>query len=364
MTAVTTQEARTGRLTVGPVDPFDEDLVRAWTDLTTQAMENEIGDAAAMWTAPEMLAAVQDPPKNRHELLFTGTVDGELVATGWITLPQLDNLGHADIYVAVRPDRRRRGYGSEVLAYVERVCADHGRTVLTGLTDWPGDGPPDGAGTPGVEFGRVHGFAFGLGDVQRELPLPADEERLRALAAEATPHHADYELRSWTGPVPDDLVLTYLELSSTLATEAPTGDLERANDKVDVEAHRSAERVLAEQRRTPWHTVALDRAGRVVAYSDLVVPGTDRRWVFQWGTLVDRAHRGHRLGVAVKVANLLALQAGAPQEVAGRRVVTWNAEVNDHMIAINELMGFVPTARSGTLQKKLPDRSTRPISAS
>lgn len=353
MTTQDTRDTRTARLAVTPVDPFDEDTVRAWTLLTTEAMEHEIGSAAAMWTAPEMLAAVQDPPKNRHELLLAGTLDGELVATGWITLPQLDNLTSADIYVAVRPDQRRRGFGSAVLAEVERVCAEHGRTVLSGLTDWPGDGPPDGHGTPGVEFGRVHGYTFGLGDVQRELPLPADEDRLRALAAEAAPYHADYELRSWTGPVPNDLVLSYLELSSTLATEAPTGDLERHNEAVDVEAHRSAERVLAEQQRTAWHTVALDRDGRVVAYSDLVVPGTEPRWVFQWGTLVSRAHRGHRLGVAVKVANLLALQAGAAEDVAGRRVVTWNAEVNEHMIGINEQMGFVPTARSGTLQKKL-----------
>ncbi len=36
-----------------------------------------------------------------------------------------------------------------------------------------------------------------------------------------------------------------------------------------------------------------------------------------------------------------------------RRIVTWNAEVNDHMIAVNELMGFGATARGGELQKRL-----------
>jgi GNAT superfamily N-acetyltransferase len=349
---MTSTDTRTG-LVVEPVDPFDEAGVRAWTAFTTAVVEHEIGDAGAMWTAEEMLTSVQRPPKGRRELLFTGTVDGELVAVGWITLPQIDNLNGAHLYVGVRPDQRRRGFGSQVLTHLERVCADHGRTRLDGMTDWPYDGSPDGSGAPGVEFGKAHGYAFGLGDVQRELPLPADEELLRSLAAEAAPHHSDYELRSWQGPIPDDILLSYLELAATLGTEAPTGDLERENDAVDVEAHRSGERVQAEQQRTPWHTVALDRDGRVVAYSDLVVPGTDPDWVFQWGTLVDREHRGHRLGIAVKVANLLALQAGAAGEIAGRRVVTWNAEVNHHMIAINERMGFRPTARAGTLQKKV-----------
>jgi GNAT superfamily N-acetyltransferase len=339
-------------LEITAVDPFDEQSVRAWVDLNTAVVRHEIGDSGAMWTAPEMIATLQDPPKSRHELIYHGTVDGELVATGWITLPMIDNLSSADLYVAVLPGHRRRGIGSEVLAFLERVCAEHGRTRLDAITDWPYDGAPDGAGAPGVEFGRTHGYAFGLGDVQRELPLPADVEVLTALAAEVAPHHAAYELRSWVGPVPDDLVRSYLELSASLATEAPTGDLEREPGAVDVEAHRSGERVLAEQQRVPWHTVALDRDGAVVAYSDLVAPGTDPRWVFQWGTLVHPAHRGHRLGVAVKVANLLAYQQANPDD--RRRIITWNAEVNTHMIAINEQMGFLATARGGQLQKKQP----------
>lgn len=338
-------------LDIIPVDPFDEDAVVAWVKLNTDVVRHEIGDSGAMWTAPEMIATLQDPPKNRHELLFHGRVDGALVATGWITLPMLDNLTSADLYVAVLPEHRRRGLGTEMLAHLEQVCAERGRTRLDAITDWPYDGPPDGAGAPGVEFGRVHGYAFGLGDVQRELQLPADDAVLAALGAAAAPHHADYELRTWSGPIPDDLVQSYLELSSTLATEAPTGEMEREDETVDVDAHRSAERVLAEQKRVPWHTVALDAEGRVVAYSDLVVPGTDPRWIYQWGTLVARAHRGHRLGVAVKVANLRAFQAAHPED--RRRIITWNAEVNEHMIAVNEQMGFRATARGGQLQKKL-----------
>ena len=305
-----------------------------------------------MWTAPEMIAALKDPPKNRHELIYHGTVRGDAGR---------DRVDHPPD--ARQPQLRRplrRGgprasptlvWGREMLAHLEQVCVERGRTRLDAITDWPYDGPPDGAGAPGVEFGRAHGYAFGLGDVQRELPLPADDAVLAALAAEAAPHHAGYELRSWAGPIPDDIVQSYLELSTTLATEAPIGDLEREDEAVDIEAHRSAERVLGEQQRVPWHTVALDGDGRVVAYSDLVVPGTDPRWIYQWGTLVARAHRGHRLGVAVKVANLRAFQAAHPEE--RRRIITWNAEVNDHMIAVNERMGFSATARGGQLQKKM-----------
>ncbi|PWN04739.1 PE-PGRS family protein [Nocardioides silvaticus] len=337
-------------LEITAVDPLDVGAIHAWVDLNTSVVRHEVGESGAMWTAPEMVAALQKPSKGRNELIYLGTADGTLVATGWITLPMIDNLTSADLYVAVVPEHRRRGLGSAMLAHLEQECAARGRTRLDAITDWPYDGAADGTGAPGVEFGKAHGFAFGLGDVQRELQLPADVEVLTRLAAEAASYHSDYELRTWSGPIPDDLVLSYLELSTRLNTEAPVGDLEREDQTVDIEAHRSAERTLAEQQRVPWHTVALDRDGNVVAYSDLMVPATDPHWVHQWGTLVDPAHRGHRLGVAVKVANLLAYQEAHPED--RRRVITWNAEVNRHMIAINEQMGFVATARGGQLQKK------------
>ena len=337
-------------LVITPVAPGDLDGIDAWVRFNTAVIRHEVGDSGAMWTTPEMAAALKDPPANRHELIFHGTLAGELVATGWITVSMIDNLTGADLYVAVLPGRRRQGIGTTMLAHLEQLCADRGRTRLDAVTDWPYDGPADGAGVAGVEFGRVHGYSLGLGDVQRELQLPADRARLEAIAAEAAPHHADYELRTWSGPVPDDILLSYLELSTRLSTEAPTGTLEREDHAVDVEAHRDAERVLAAQQRVPWHTVALDKAGAVVAHSDLMVGASDPQWIHQWGTLVDPTHRGHRLGAAVKVANLLAFQAAHPDET--RRILTWNAEVNEHMIAVNELMGFRATARGGQLQKK------------
>ena len=50
-----------------------------------------------------------------------------------------------------------------------------------------------------------------------------------------------------------------------------------------------------------------------------------------------REHRGHRLGLATKAVNLRAVQAARSDLTL---VVTQNAETNDYMVAINELMGF------------------------
>ena len=59
--------------------------------------------------------------------------------------------------------------------------------------------------------------------------------------------------------------------------------------------------------------------------------------VFQWGTLVLPEHRGHRLGMAVKVADLDELARVAP----GRQSVqTMNDEQNPWMVRINHDLGF------------------------
>ena len=96
--------------------------------------------------------------------------------------------------------------------------------------------------------------------------------------------------------------------------------------------------------------LATDREGRPVAYTELVVPRHDPGAIFQWGTLVEPAHRGHRLGMATKVANLRWVLAEEPDR---DRVYTMNAEVNDNMIAINEALGFKPVERHVSLTRKL-----------
>lgn len=339
-------------LVIREVDPHDDADLATWHGVNDAVEVHELGDHAVFWTLPELRISMRAARKDRRDLLYLGELDGRAVAAGSAGLPLLDNVAAADIAVSVLPECRRQGHGTRMLEHVERVATDLGRTRFDAMSSWPYDGPPDGSGTSGVEFGTTHGYAFGIGDVQRELRLPVDEAVVARLAAEAAPYHPGYELRTWVGAVPDAWVEGWLGLAASLVVEAPTGNSEYEEETTDVEAFRMREAILEQQQRTKFNCLALDGAGRVVAYTDLVVLGTDPRWVMQWGTLVHRDHRGHRLGMAVKAANLLALLRSGT-DLTGRRLVTWNAEVNDHMIGINHALGFVPTARGAQLQKKV-----------
>jgi hypothetical protein len=95
--------------------------------------------------------------------------------------------------------------------------------------------------------------------------------------------------------------------------------------------------------------VAVHReTGVVAAYTDLAVPSGDPDVVFQWGTLVLPEHRGHRLGMAVKAANLRELGRLAPER---RSVQTMNDEQNPWMVRINQDLGFEIIEEALTMRK-------------
>jgi GNAT superfamily N-acetyltransferase len=337
-------------LEIRGVDPFDDPALDAWHHVYLVAERHDLGPAATPWQLEEVRAMMQDTGSRARTFGWAALVDGETVGAGWMRTPLLDNPELAEVSVHVLPGSRRKGVGSALLARLETEARARGRRVVTGLASWAYDAGSDGSGASGPEFARATGFDLALSEVQRELRLPVPDAVLAGLADEAARAHAAYTLRSWSGPVPDDLLEGWARLTSTLVTEAPTGDLEVEQEAVSTDAVREQEAMIERQGRTKYNTVALCASGDVVAYSDLATTIHEPGRAYQWGTLVDPSHRGQRLGVAVKVANLRLLQAERPDVV---RLTTYNAEVNGHMIAVNEAIGFRPIARLGDFQKKL-----------
>ncbi|HXH76935.1 GNAT family N-acetyltransferase [Nocardioides sp.] len=339
-------------LEIRELDPNDEAAFAAWHHAYAVAEVHELGEVGSAWQLQEVHAAMEDGGSHTWSGGWSGVVDGETVAAGWMSTPLLDNRELAEMAVHVLPDHRRRGYGSAVLAHLESVARERGRRVLTGLASWRHEAGSSGAGASGPGFAEAHGWTLALTEVQRDLALPVPTALLNRLAAEAAPAHADYTLRSWSGPVPDDLLQGWAELNALLPTEAPTGDLELEPDSVNTTVVRERESTLERQGRTKYNTIALDGTGTAVAYTDLVTTIHEPGRAYQFGTMVRREHRGHRLGVAVKVANLRLLQ---DERRDIRRLTTFNAEVNAHMVGVNDAMGFEPVARLGDFQKRLED---------
>ena len=350
-------------LEIVEVDPFDDHRFEAWYAVHKAALEAAVGvDEAAVYGLAETRVQWQQPTSDEARTAYAGLLDGEVVAVGVLGVPLLENLTAASVEVAVAPEHQRRGQGRAMLAHVEEAAAAAGRSRLTTEIRFRhehGTSGHDGDGSRDVAFAEAAGFRLGISDVQRWLDLPVADALLDELAGRAAERHQGYELRSWVGPVPDELAAGWAELDGSLMTEAPMGEMEFEVMHVDVARLREQEESIARQQRTAYHSVALDGTGAVVAYS-MLVQGDASTVAYQWGTLVRRDHRGHRLGLAVKVANQRLLQRERTDTL---RVSTWNAEVNDHMIGVNEQLGFRPVSRMGEFQKKtaadVPDRGPR-----
>lgn len=268
-------------------------------------------------------------------------LDGEtVVGTGQLEAPLRDNPRYADVQVAVPPEHRRRGIGAALWDALHDRCRTLRRSTVGAAVMQPiGEDP-----VPGSSFAARCGFVHKMTEVRQRLELPVAAERLDELEAHAHERTGAYTLRSWQGPCPDEYAEQYARLKGLLATDAPKGDLEYEPEVWDVERLRENERVSAAQGRTVFTTVAVSPTGSLAGHTQIGVATK----AHQWDTLVDHAHRGHRLGLALKVANLRILSASRPDL---RTVGTWNAPDNGPMIAVNDALGFRPLERDEEWQR-------------
>jgi GNAT superfamily N-acetyltransferase len=182
------------------------------------------------------------------------------------------------------------------------------------------------------------------------LPLPVDPAVLARHLAEAEARAGtEYAVLSWTGRTParwlDDLAMLYTRMS----TDAPTAGIEEPEDVWTVERLVSEQDASAAGPRVALVTAALHRpTGRLAGFTEMSVPTDPTRAVEQDDTLVLREHRGHRLGMLLKVANLRQLALHFPEQTA---VTTFNAEENRYMLDVNEALGFTPMGYEGAWRR-------------
>jgi len=314
-------------------------------------------------TAAETLPYWLDKENSPHRL-FGVRVDGRLVGRGFYEI----NVGkEADERVAwaaveVLPEFRGRGIGTAIAEHIEQLArADERDRVLVYVVspDAPGERLDAATGfgsvpRAGDEVRFLLGRGYTLEQVERgsRLPLPLDDGQLRAaFAAASADSGSDYAVHYWTGATPqrwlDDLALLYTRMS----TDAPSAGLEEPEDVWTAQRVAAEDERQAASPRTPL-TAAVEHVptGRVVGFTLLSLPSDPARSVGQFDTLVLREHRGHRLGMLLKIANLAALQEQHPGYPS---VITFNAEENRHMLQVNEDVGFVPIGYEGAWRKRL-----------
>jgi GNAT superfamily N-acetyltransferase len=253
---------------------------------------------------------------------------------GWyaLWLSTTENLDTAPTDIEIHPEERRRGFGRAVLEEAIRQVRALGRIriVLEAVTDSPGAALLTDVGARAV-----------LHDTQRALDLEAvDVAELDRLLDDARAHSAGYSLVQWVGPTPVRYAGAVGELESRMTTDAPFDDLAWEQEVFDAERILARDAVKELRGMVTYSSAARhDESGTIVGMTSLVVyDGVDDA-ANQWETIVLPDHRGHRLGMLLKIENLRHLQRHEPTVT---RVETWNADSNAPMLAVNVAMGFRP----------------------
>ncbi len=321
--------------------PDDVAAIKEWVELS-----NAVGHADSPWEPEATMLRVEARFRvgwdGEPSTPYLATVDGTVVGGGSVATSEYDNLHLAWLGVVVHPDHRRQGYGSAIIAFLEEEARRIGRTSV-GLGGWESDA------TRG--FAAKHGYDKKHQAINRRQHLAdVDRAELDKRYDEALAAATDYVLERRRFPTPDAELDELADMASAI-NDAPTDDLEIEDEVFNAERMKAYEDACAFRRERAYRVVARHLpTGRLAGQTVVVVESERPTNGDQHDTSVVSAHRGHRLGLLLKAEMVRWLAEDEPQL---EFIDTWNAESNDHMIGVNEILGYRIMGRELAFQKTL-----------
>ena len=324
------------------IDLHDETQLRSWWEVGRAASVERAIDTWPAWEVSRV--ALPLPSHDIDKVLVGAWENGRLVAAGMLVLFVLDNTHLAEVSVYVVPPERRRGIGTAVLGELEARAKTAKRRSLLGSVM-----APVGAESPGSLFAAARGYEVGSDEEIKAVDLVSAQVTWPALDREVAAAPGEYRVKVFENRTPAVYVDDFCALLSVLIREIPTGSLDLEDAAWTPERLREGERRGVETGRTQIVGVAVAPDGHLCGFTDLKV-NRDARHGSVGATLVLPAHRGHRLGLAMKLATHRRVLELFPDLGF---VETGNAGVNVWMNDVNARMGYRVVERCLDVQKRL-----------
>lgn len=292
---------------------------------------------------------------------FLAYVDDQPVGCAVMRINIVDEPNAAGVDIYVRQQDRRQGVGEALAKAVtaalpptlERIELWVPAPIPTddGLPSPTGHGAVP-AGHPGIIMALKYGFKLGQVERMSRYDLvnpPADAQLLLEQARAAA--GPDYELVRWEGETPEQYLTGIARLKERMATDVPAGEITVVETTWDEDRVRKLDQEIQVTMRPFKAAVLHVPTGAVVGLTELMVSRSQpANFVDQWDTIVLSEHRGHRLGMWLKAANIQQVREAVPEALA---IITYNAEENRHMLSVNEALGFEGIRVEGAFERKL-----------
>jgi GNAT superfamily N-acetyltransferase len=293
---------------------------------------------ASMFAAEMSLGWDGDPPEAAVLRDDRRRVVGALT----VLLPRWDNRHLAFVDVVVDPAVRRQGLGRLLFAAAVARARDEGRAVVI-VQPWD---QPHAAG-----FAAAVGLVRVSEATQQRLDVwTLDRSALDPVRVEVEERAGAYEALRVPGNAPQNLVPGLLRVIESI-NDAPVDDMDLQHEVSTEDRLRAFEAGQLARGRRLYRVVVRHCASGELAGHTLVGVDAEHPWCgWQLDTSVLAGHRGHRLGLLLKVEMLDWLAEVEPQL---RTLDTWNAASNAHMVAVNERIGFRPMASDVAWQLRL-----------
>lgn len=325
----------------------------AWRrDSGTDLHDDDPADMLSRWQEQTYHRTTAIVARDGDDLAATGTLDVELSTERM-----------AEVDVAVSDRHLGTDAGAAVLAALERLAREQGRTVLQGWTIHRADAegerlvPPTGAGAIPADdesARRMLRAGYVLGQVERNsvFDLHGSYEDVARVLAQAEERAGDeYRVVWWTGRTPDEHAEGYARAIARMSTDVPAGDMAAEEQTWDAARVLVRDDRLLRSGQLMGVTLAVHvPTGEVAAFNELQIGADRTRPTSQWGTLVMPEHRGRRLGALVKCVGLRNWHDTVPESPC---VSTFNAEENRYMLDVNEAVGFRPASYAAAWEKIL-----------
>ena len=333
-----------GGVKVVEVSGTDEPAIRAFSEVEHAAHRHD-RPYAVLAPFTQLRRALQDPSPYHRRTLLLAILDGEPVGAAHLGFADQDNQHLGDLEVAVLPSHRRRGIGRRLYEEGLARMAAEGRTTVIGEAHSPlGD-----ADAASPAFAR----AMGCEEVHVEdhlvLPLPLPSAAHTALRAAIGVAADDYELVTWGGRCPDEHVAAFCAMNSQMSTDVPLGEVDLHPVEYDEHRLRTSEERVGHSYRKVVAAARRRSDGVFGGYSVLYLPHDDTD-VLQDDTLVMPEHRGHRLGLLLKLGTLDTVQRDHPDRTL---LHTWTSPDNPAMHRTNLAFGYRPVERLLEMQRRV-----------